>query len=283
MTTQTAGSNEARNGSYAGQVAVITGCGQADGIGFAIAQRLNALGAHVVMSDRPKTGRPGGDGEVEALADKLNSGGAKALAVRASVTSESDCAELVKQAVAAFGKVDILVNNAGADHGGERTAFAKISLADWNRVIEVNLTGGFLMCRAVIPVMAAQKYGRIVNISSLAALRGSAHRAVYGASKAGLLGLTLGLAVELAVDGITVNAVCPGPIETARARSTAMKNAQGGDMAAAMRERAARVPVGRLGQAADVAQTVCYLADPASGFVTGQVIGIDGGIGARLG
>jgi len=263
-------------------VALVTGCGRSDGIGAAVARVLAAKGAMVVVTDRAvREGQP--NDSLDELATELGSASGRALAVRGDVTNEEDCNRAVRLANDQFGGVDIIVNNAGADHGGDRLPLTQVATHEWQRILDVNLTGAFFICRAAIPLMIAKKYGRIINISSLSALRGSARRGAYAASKAGLIGLTLSLATELASEGVTVNAICPGPIETARARSTAASHAGANNIAAALAERASRIPVGRMGKGKDVAGGVAYFADPATSFVTGQILTIDGGIGARMG
>lgn len=262
-----------------GRVALVTGCGRLDGIGAATARLLSAYGAALAVTDRHLANS---SDELDALASSLRASSGRAQALRGSVTSEADCSRVVEETIARLGGLDILVNNAGADHGLDRVPFSELALAEWQRVLEVNLTGTFLMCRAAVAPMTARKFGRIVNISSVAAIRGLPKRAAYAASKAGILGLTLSMAAELAPMGVTVNAVCPGPIETARARSTASSRATSGSMEEALAERARRIPVGRLGRPEDVAGAVAQFCVPSASFVTGQVLAVDGGSAIQL-
>lgn len=264
-----------------GRVAIVTGCGKRDGIGASVARMLAALGASVVVTDRPAP-----DGKKTDQLDELAAGldSAKGgLAIRADVTSEADCAIVASTTVKRFGRVDILVNNAGADHGADRRPIAEIAYADWQRVLNVNLTGGFLMARACVPTMVSQGWGRIIGISSISATRGFIHRIPYSASKAGVLGLTHALAAEMAPHGVTVNAICPGPVETARARSTAALQGGPASVEETLRKTAQTVPVKRMGRPADVANAVCFFASPLSDFVTGQVMTVDGGISLVIG
>lgn len=260
-----------------GRVALVTGCGQADGIGAAIARTLHKLGAVVVVTGR--TLAQGQSDDLDALADELGTN-ASSLAVRGDVVSAADCARMVKAAEMQFGRLDILVNNASAGHGGDRLPIAKVQLADWQRVLDINLTGPFLMAQAAFPLMSAMKWGRIINISSVAALKGYVNRTAYCASKAGLLGLTRALAAEGGPVGITANAICPGMIVTRRTVSTATR--QGRPAEEVIAERAKSMPVQRAGNPADIASLVAYFASPGTGFMTGQVATVDGGNGTLI-
>lgn len=186
--------------------------------------------------------------------------------MQADVASAAGCEALFDAAVRAFGRVDVLVNNAGVTRDG---LILRMSEADFDAVIATNLKGAFLCSKAAAKLMVRQRYGRIVNLSSIVGLRGNAGQANYAASKAGILGLTKSLAKELAGRNVTVNAVAPGLIET--------------DMTAAMPQAAreaaqSTIPAGRPGAPEDVANAVAFFAAEASGYVTGQVLCVDGGM-----
>lgn len=261
----------------ANRVAIVTGCGRPDGIGAAIARALSSSGASIVVTDQATLPRGDQNDHLDELAGQLGLSETNFLAIRADVRSETDCDEVVRNAVTRFGRLDILVNNAAADLAGDRLPTAKVSLADWSRVLDVNLTGPFLMSRAAIPVMTDQHWGRIINISSVAALRGLQSRAAYSASKAGLIGLTRAIAADVASVGITVNALCPGAVETSRHISFVLSQGDSQDVRSLLAESGKSIPVGRIGQGSDIANAVAFLANPASGFITGQVLAVDGG------
>ena len=219
----------------------------------------------------------GDDDELERLVADIRNSGGEAMACRGDVSSETDCANVVKQVVDAFGCISILVNNAAAPHGRDRNFIADVPLDEWNRQLEVNLTGHFLMIRAVVPHMIERRYGRIVNISSAVALIGSAQKSAYSASKTGVLGFTRAVAAEVARYSITVNAVCPGAIATARALSSARREYGPDAVEQAFADRAASIPLGRYGTPDDVAAAVCFVASPDASYITAQVLAVDGG------
>jgi len=239
------------------RVAIITG--GARGIGYAAAERALRSGAQVVLWDI--------DGaRVESAVRDLSTLGT----VSADLVELSDAGAVQSATEATLGRhghIDILVNNAGITGGNGPTW--ELDPAVWRRVLEVNLTGAFLACRAVVPHMIARGYGRIVNVASIAGKEGNPNAAHYSASKAGLIGLTKSLAKEFAPRGVRVNAVAPGFIRTH------MTDALGEDVQAQMKQI---IPLGRFGEPVDVANVVMFLVSDTSAYVTGQVINCDGGM-----
>lgn len=243
------------NGDFAGRVAIVTGTSR--GIGRATAARLIERGAGVAVNVRDAA-------RANALAASL---GDSALAVPGDVAAPGVIESIVSSALERFGRIDILVNNAAVALG---TRFEQLEAEEWRRAVEVNLTVPFLFTRAVLPVMKAQGYGRIVNVSSTAgrmvSTLGGAH---YTASKAGLLGLTRASAKELGQYGITVNAVCPGMIDTELTRENATDDQ--------LTRYAASYPVPRMGTALEVADLICFVASDRAGYMTGTSLDINGG------
>ena len=240
-----------------GKVALVTGGSR--GIGAAIAALLAEHGAAVVVSARDA-------GRLQRTVQELEERGASVHGVVADVGNREDADRLVEAAKARFGRLDLLVNNAGITRDG---LLIRMKDDDWDRVMETNLRGAFLMTRAAAKVMVRQRSGRMVNIASTAGAMGSAGQANYSAAKAGLIGLTKATARELAHWGILVNAVAPGLIET--------------DMAAAISAEAreallAQVPLKRIGSAREVAEMVGFLAGDGAAYVTGQVFHVNGGL-----
>jgi 3-oxoacyl-[acyl-carrier protein] reductase len=239
------------------KVAVITGASR--GIGRSIALALAAQGARIVAFDLDMA-------ETEKVAEEIRALGVEALAVLGNVTVAADTERMIDSAMEKFGRVDILVNNAGITRDG---LLMRMKDEDWDAVLGVNLKGAFLCSRAASKVMAKQRYGRIINISSVVGQMGNAGQANYCASKAGLMGLTKSNARELAKRNVTVNAVAPGFIATAMTDALPEKTRQ---------ELAAQIPLERLGTADDIANAVVFLAAESSGYITGQVIGVNGGM-----
>jgi 3-oxoacyl-[acyl-carrier protein] reductase len=240
-----------------GKVAIVTGASR--GIGRSIALALAAEGARIVAVDMAPEG-------VEALAAEIRAAGGEALAVQGNVTVTADSERMIDQAIEVFGRVDILVNNAGITRDG---LLLRMKDEDWDAVLTVNLKGAFLCTRAASKVMTKQRYGRIINIASVVGQMGNAGQANYCASKAGLMGLTKSNARELAKRNVTVNAVAPGFIATDMTDVLPEKVKQ---------ELTAQIPLERLGSADDIANAVVFLAAERSGYITGQVIGVNGGM-----
>jgi len=240
---------------FEGRVALITGA--ARGLGRAAAERLIARGASVAVNVRDPE-------RADALAREL---GDRAFAAPGDVTEPGAPETILEKVLERFGRLDILVNNAAYAHS---TRFEALTAEEWRRAIEVNLTAPFLLIRAAVRPMKARTYGRIVNISSLAgktvSTLGGAH---YTASKAGLQGLTRAAAKELGAFGITVNAICPGMIDTELTREHATR-----EQLAAL---AASYPIPRLGTAEEVADLICFVASEAAGYITGASFDINGG------
>ncbi len=239
------------------KVAVITGASR--GIGRSIALTLAAEGARIVASAR-------NGAELEKLVAEIKGMGGEAIAVAGDVSVSADADRLVESAVAAYGRLDILVNNAGITRDG---LLLRMKDEDWDAVLNVNLKGAFLCSRSAAKIMSKQRYGRIVNISSVVGEMGNAGQANYCASKAGLLGLTKSVARELARRNVTVNAVTPGFIVTDMTEALPEK---------AREELASQIPLGRLGEAEDIAHAVLFLVSDRAGYVTGQVLGVNGGM-----
>jgi len=239
------------------RIAVITGASR--GIGRSIALALAARGAVIVAVDMDQAA-------TDAVVAELKAAGGKALGVVGNVTVPADAERMIDAAMEAFGRVDILVNNAGITRDG---LLVRMKDEDWDAVLTVNLKGAFLCTRAVSKVMTKQRYGRIINIASVVGQMGNAGQANYCASKAGLIGLTKSNARELAKRNITVNAVAPGFI------ATAMTDALSDKVRA---ELTAQIPLERLGSADDIANAVAFLAGEASGYITGHVLSVNGGM-----
>ena len=240
------------------KTAVITGAGR--GLGEAMARSLADAGVAVVLVARNLD-------ELEAVGSKIRRRGGQVLIFAADVSREDSVQELRRRVLAEVGSVHVLINNAGTHL---RKPLGDITLEEWRRVMDVNLTSVFLMCRAFVPQMKALGYGRIINLSSVTALTAAPARLGYAASKAGVLGLTRALALELASHGITVNSISPGTFLT-QMNAPLMQDPE------VCRQFLARIPVGRWGLPQEVGALAVYLCSPAAGFVTGADLLIDGG------
>ncbi|MBQ3584983.1 MAG: 3-oxoacyl-[Lachnospiraceae bacterium] len=240
------------------QTAVVTGASR--GIGRTIAVELAKCGANVVVN------YSGNEAAANETVKMCEEAGGKAIAIKADVSKTEECEAMMEQAVAEFGKIDILVNNAGITRDKLLMAMKE---ADFDDVIATNLKGTFTCMRIVSKLMMKQRYGRIINLSSVVGVRGNAGQANYSASKAGVIGLTKSAAKELASRNITVNAVAPGMIET--------------DMTGVLSEKVKEamlndIPAKRIGTTQDVANAVLFFASKEASYVTGQILCVDGGM-----
>lgn len=240
-----------------GRVALITGASQ--GIGRACALAMAEAGAHVALAARNEE-------KLAAVVKEAEAKGVKSAAFRMDVADEDSVKAAVKSAIAQFGKVDILINNAGIT---KDTLIMRMKRADWDSVIQTNLTGAYFCTQAVISSMLKQRWGRVVNISSVFGQMGQAGQANYAASKAGLIGFTMAMAREVASRNITVNAVAPGYIETAMTEGLAE------ELKSKVNEM---IPLGRAGTDTEVAHAVRFLASEEASYITGHVLMVNGGM-----
>lgn len=243
------------------KTAIVTGAGR--GIGRAIAVSLCKAGYDVVAgyAGNEETAK-----ETKSLCEQVN-GLSKIVLVKGDISLEKTAALLVEKAIELNGRIDVLVNNAGVTRDN---LLARMSEQEFDDVIDTNLKGAFLLCKSSAKIMMKQRFGRIINISSVVGVHGNAGQSNYSASKAGIIGLTKSIAKELAVRNITANVIAPGMIET--------------DMTDALNEKVKQniyetIPAKRIGKPEDIANAVMFLADEKSSYVTGQVIGVDGGMG----
>jgi 3-oxoacyl-[acyl-carrier protein] reductase len=241
-----------------GKCAIVTGAGQ--GIGRAVAKGLAGQGCKVTIAEL------NGDNGVR-VADDIQRGGGRALALTTDVSNEVSVGVMVASTLREFGTIDILVNNAAVFPA---SSVAEMKTEEWGKVLRTNLTGTFFCCRAVMPAMKEKSAGRIINFTSGRALQGSKHGAHYAASKGGIIGFTKSLALELAPQGITVNSICPGAIDTPQPKAHVKDEAE-------FYAKAKRIPLGRVGQAEDLVGAVLFLASDWSSYVTGQMIVVNGG------
>jgi NAD(P)-dependent dehydrogenase (short-subunit alcohol dehydrogenase family) len=248
-----------------GKIALITGA--AAGIGRAAAILFAQQGASIVLLDADESAN-------RALAAELAASGASASAITADVSSQPSVEAAVDEALRKFGRLDILFNNAGIVPAGK---LHELSPEDWDRTLAVNLTSVFLLCRTVLPHFLSQGSGVILNTASATALRSVPDRAAYSATKAAIVSLTRSMALDYARDGIRVNCLCPGTIDTPSLRK---RVAAQGDFEKAWSGFVARQPLQRLGTAEEVALAALYLASDDAAFVTGSALQIDGGMSA---
>ncbi len=239
------------------RIAIVTGAGQ--GIGRAIALGLAREGARVAIADVNEECANSVKNEIEAA-------GGRALVIRTDVSNEDSVQAMVERSLQEFGRVDILVNNAGIF---PTSPVEEMSEEDWDRVIGTNLVGAFLCSRAVVAKFLEQGSGRIISLTSGRAFQGAKNGAHYAASKAGIIGFSKSLALELAPHGITVNVICPGITDTAQPR--------GHQTEEQIYAQAQRIPLGRIGQPEDLVGPAVFLASDAAAFITGQTIMVNGG------
>lgn len=251
-----------------GQVAIVTGAGR--GIGRATALELARLGADVVVAELDKAG-------AERTAAEVKGVGRRALALPTDVTRRADLQAMADRTLAELGRIDVLVNNAGIYRAA---APVDITEEHWDAVMSVNARAVFFACQAVLPAMVRQKRGAIVSLASMAGKIGGRNNLPYNASKAAVISITKSLALAHAGDGIRVNCVCPGFVETDMWALVARE--QGALMGMTpeefTRQRAAQVPLGRMERPEDVAGVIAFLAGSRAGYMTGQAISVDGGL-----
>jgi NAD(P)-dependent dehydrogenase (short-subunit alcohol dehydrogenase family) len=272
---------------FDGKVVLVTGCARARGIGRAISVAFARAGADIVATDIASGGTRNENEEgleevrlgwkgLESLAQEIEKLGRRVLTLVGDVSRAADAERFVKDALARFDHIDVLVNNAAAPHGADRRLLWEVPEEAWDLVLDVNLKGTFLMSKAVIPHMLSRGRGRIVNMASVSGKRGTARRGAYTASKFGVIGLTQAMAQELGSHGITVNAICPGSVDTSRRESTSRR-----ERALAERDPSTPVltvpPTGRVARPDDIARLAVFFASEQSDHITGQAWNVDGG------
>jgi NAD(P)-dependent dehydrogenase (short-subunit alcohol dehydrogenase family) len=263
---------------FEGKVALVTGAGRMRSIGRPIAVELARAGCDVVLTGTgrdpsmyPDDEKAAGWRDIDSVADEVRAHGVTAVPLVSDVSDEEAVHQLAEQIVERFGRIDIVVNNAGAARGDDRVPVTDLDPVLWRKVIDVNLTGSFLVSAEMgRRMIEAGNGGSIVNISSIAGKRLSANTAAYAASKAGLQALTACMAQEIAAHGVRVNAICPGIIDTSRMDDIG-REAVWEQMIKAM------IPLGRAGTGDDIAATVIYLCSDQGAWVTGQAWNVDGG------
>ena len=257
--------------SLSGRGAVVTGGGR--GIGRAVARALAEQGAAVVVTARTRD-------EIDAVAAELTADGFRAHAIRCDVSDESSVAGMAGEAVERLGTVDVLVNNAGI---ALSNPVKRLALEEWNRILAVNATGTFLCSRAFLPGMIDRRWGRIINVASVAGLRGSRYIAAYTASKHAQIGFTRALAAEVADQGITVNAICPGYVDTPMTEYSVSRIVEktGVSREEALEHILALSPQHRLIRPEEIARVAVMLCDEDGEGINGQAIAIDGGSGVH--
>lgn len=240
-----------------GRAALVTGSGR--GIGRGIALKLAQCGASVVVNDLESAGP-------SQVVEDVKSLGGKATAILGDISLPDQASQIIEGSISACGRLDILVNNAGVTRDG---LILRMSDADWDQVLSINLKGAFLCTRAALRHMVRQRWGRIINIASVVGLMGNAGQANYAAAKAGLIALTKTVAREVASRGITANAIAPGFIDTEMTRRLPDNIKQ---------QIVGQIPLGRFGSPEDVANAVAFLASEEAGYITGHVLNVDGGM-----
>lgn len=241
-----------------GKIAMVTGAGR--GIGKAIALKLADLGASIALNYRTH------NEDIDKLAKEIEDKNVKVLLVQGDVADFNQCSDMIKKVNDELGRIDILVNNAGITKDG---LLMRMKEDDFDKVIDINLKGTFNCIKHVTPIMMKQREGRIINLSSVIGLVGNAGQANYAASKAGIIGLTKSVAKEIGSRGVTVNAIAPGFIKTDMTEVLSDK------VKASIQDN---IPLKRLGEAEDVAELVAFLSSDKAGYITGQVINVDGGM-----
>src|SRR5882672_1455559 len=275
-------------GEFEGKSVLITWCGRVRGVGRALSIAFARAGADVVATDIATGGTRNENEEgleeirlgwkgLDSLAGEIQGLGRSVLTLVGDVRRAADAERFVAETLTRFGRVDVLVNNAAAPHGADRRLLWEVPEEAWDLVLDVNLKGTFLMSRALIPHMLSRRSGRIINMASVSGKRGTARRGAYTASKFGVIGLTQVMAQELASHGITVNAICPGSVDTSRRESTSRR-----ERALAERDPnapgLALPPTGRIARPDDIARLALFFASEQSDHITGQAWNVDGGV-----